>query len=262
MIRALIVEDEELDSSQLMLRLERNFKELNVLASCDNVIEAITLVHKLKPDLIFLDVELPPHTGFNLLEETRGLNYHTIFTTSFNHYAVQAFKYSAVHYLQKPYNLDDLKEAIAFFKTRVKYEESTGEIGKVDVGGKDAEDAILHNLKSTQENQIIGFPLLGGRQFIPIKDVIWCQANDVYTDVHLTDKRKITVTLTLKKVELLLRSHNFFRVHKSYLINLDHMRKYMRGEGGIVVMSDGFDVDVSRSKKEPFIDELKRRNIY
>lgn len=261
MIRAIIVEDEKMSSDELQIRLKKHFTEIEIIAAIDNLEEAIENVQVLDPDLIFLDIELLPGTGFNLLEETRGMKYHTIFTTYFNQYAAHAFKYSAVHFLQKPYDLTDLKQAISFYKERVHYKEETGEIGRTDEQGKEAEDAILHNLKASPENQIIGFPLFGGRQFVPVKDIIWCQAANVCSELHLTEGRRLTITLTLKKVERLVSNHSFFRIHKSYLININHMRAYMRGGGGEVKMSDGKELDVARSKKDEFIAELKRRGL-
>lgn len=230
--------------------LSKHFPEVDVIDTIDNIPEAIERVKSIKPDLIFLDIELPPYTGFNLLEETRELDFHTIFTTSFNQYAIKAFKFSAVHYLEKPYGLDDMREAMDLYKKR------SGQ--GID---RNSVDALLHNLKENEENQVIGFPILGGLDFISVKDILWCKADNNYTQVRLTDEKRLTVSKTLKKVESLLSEYNFFRVHNSYLINLNHMRKYRKGDGGEVVMSDGYEVDVSRNRKEAFLEVLKAKGV-
>ncbi len=261
MIHAMIIEDDVANHQYLNAMLAKHFPEVNVLATIEEIPIAIEKVKEIKPQLIFLDVELPPFTGFNLLEETQGLDYHVIFTTHFNKYAAKAFKYAAVHYLEKPFGKDDLKEAMDFYKERVGYSEEEGKVTKIDELNNKAVDVMLHNLSASEENQIIGFPVLGGIDFYPVKDIIWCKAEGVYADLRMTQDRKITVTKTLKKVELLLNDHNFFRVHNSYLINLDHMRKYLRGDGGEVVMSDGYEVDVARNRKDNFLEQLKTQGL-
>lgn len=232
--------------------LEKHFPDIELLGIADNIPEAIDKVKETDPDLIFLDIELPPYTGFNLLEETRGMKYHTVFTTSFNQYAVKAFKFSAVHYLEKPFGLDDLKEAIELYHQRV------GD--KIE---KDSVDTLLHNIQEKELlNQIVGIPVLGGHEFIKVSDIICCQAQNNYTDLRMAEGKKITVTKTLRWVEQLLAGQLFFRVHKSYIVNLNQIRKYLRGDGGVVVMSDGYEVDVARNKKEAFIHELKELGVF
>lgn len=227
--------------------LEKHFPEIALIGICDNIPDAIVSVREKDPDLLFLDIELPPFTGFNLLEETRGMKYHTIFTTSFNQYAIKAFKFSAVHYLGKPFGLDDLKEALELFNQRIG--ENTG---------KDSVDTLLYNIKEKEvRNQIIGIPVLGGHEFIKVKDIVCCRAQNNYTELRMINGQRITVTKTLRWIEQLLNEHPFFRVHNSYLVPLPHIVKYLRGDGGTVVLSDGYEVDVARNKKEDFIKELK-----
>ena len=261
MIRTLIVEDDKSSHEYLSAMLNRHFPEIEVLEVIENIPDAIVSVRKLNPDLIFLDIDLPPFTGFNLLEETRDQNYHTIFTTSFDNYATKAFKYSAIHYLEKPYGLDELNQAISFYKKRVSYNPIDTAAITTDIIGKKAETALLHNLKTSLENQVIGIPILGGIDFYPIRNIIWCKADNNYTEIHMEGKIRIIATQTLKRVEMLLTDHNFFRIHKSYLINLNHMTKYIRGYGGEVVMIDNKVICVARNKKELFMKLLKAKGL-
>ncbi len=259
MIKSLIVEDDSSSYEYLQAMLERHFPEVEVLETVETIPAAIERVKALDPQLIFLDIELPPFTGFNLLEETRGMRYHTIFTTNFNKYAIRAFKFSAVHYLEKPFGLEELSEAIQFYKERTGHSDNGAP--RETTTAKQAEDVILHNLREPKENHIIGFPVLGGVEFCPIPNIIRCKAENNYTDIIMTEGQKLTVTKTLKKVEMLLSEHHFYRVHRSYLVNLDHLKKYVGGDGGCVVMSDGYEVDVARNKKEDFLAYLNGRDI-
>ncbi|MEM7103669.1 MAG: LytTR family DNA-binding domain-containing protein [Bacteroidota bacterium] len=254
-IRTIIVEDEKPNYEYLQLMLNKHFTEIEIVSIINNIPEAIVEVRQQNPDLIFLDIELLPNYGFELLEMTRGMKYHTIFTTHFNKYATKAFRYAAIHYLEKPFGLDDLEEAINFYKERTGYTENNKDL-KVDELGKRAEDILLHNLKETNENQIIRFPIYGGTEFIFIKEILWCQAESNYTYIQRTDKKSTKVTKTLKHVEAMLKGHNFYRVHSSYLVNLDHMKMYLRGDGGEVVMADDHHVPVARNRKKGFLKKL------
>ena len=152
-----------------------------------------------------------------------------------------------MHYLEKPFGLDDLKEAVELYHQRV------GE--RIE---NESVNTLLHNIHEKEAlNQIVGIPVLGGHEFIKISDIICCQAQNNYTDLRMVHDKKITVTKTLRWVENLLSDHLFFRVHNSYIVNLNQIRKYLRGDGGTVVLSDGFEVDVARNKKETFVKEMK-----
>lgn len=250
MIRSIIVENEASNSAYLEAMLAKHFDNVDVISIVDNIPEAIERVRELDPDLIFLDIELPPYTGFNLLEETREMKYHTILTTSFNQYAVKAFKFSAVHYLEKPFGLDDMKEAMAIYEQRVG-----------TAIGKESVSALLHNLKEGEDNQVVGFPVVGGIDFIAVNEIIVCKADNNYTELRLTGGRKVLVSKTLKKVELLLNKQTFFRVHNSFVINLDHMKQYRKADGGGVIMKDELEVAVSRNRRDRFLLTLKERGM-
>lgn len=251
MIRTVIVENEKPQSDYLIALLAKYFPEIDVLMICNSVPEGINAVNTLKPHLIFLDVELPPYTGFDLLEQTRSVNCEVIFTTSFNKYASKAFRFCALDFIEKPFGEEELKEAIGRYKTLAA------------TGSKKNIDALLHNVKQTDISmQKVGIPVLGGLDFITVSEILLCRAVDNCTDFYLTGKRKITATKTLKWVSELMQEHHFFRVHDSYLINLNHIRKYKKGgEGGVVELTEQLEADVSRRRKDEFLKTLASLNM-
>lgn len=251
MIRAIIVENEQPQIDRLKGLLEIHFQEIELVAVCDNVPEGIEQVNLLSPDLIFLDIELPPYNGFDLLEQVKDCNAEIIFTTSYSQYAKKAIKFCALDYLEKPYLVEELVEAVNRYKNLVA------------TGSKKRIHALLHNVKQSDITmQKVGIPVMGGFEFITVSEIIMCQSTDNCTDFHLADKRKITATKTLKWVEALMLEHNFFRVHDSYLINLNHIKKYNRGgEGGTVELTGRLEADVSRRRKEQFLKVLSDLKI-
>jgi two-component system LytT family response regulator len=246
MIKTIIVENEKPHSDYLSGMLAKEFPEIDVLTICNSVPEGIKQINTLFPQLVFLDVELPPYTGFDLLEQTSATKFEVIFTTSYNKYAAKAFRFCALDFIEKPFGLGELKEAITRFKNLA------------ETGSKKNIDALLHNAKQTDSNMHkVGIPILGGLEFIVVSEIIRCQSSNNYTDLYLIGKKKITASKTLKWVDDLLNDHNFFRVHDSHLINLNHIKKFMKGgEGGVVELSEQQEVDVSRRKKDDFIKAL------
>jgi two-component system LytT family response regulator len=205
----------------------------------------------LRPQLIFLDVELPPYTGFDLLEQVRNINYEVIFTTAFNKYALKAIKFCALDFIEKPFSADDLKEAIERYKSKA----ATGSARHID--------ALLHNIRSTDKtSEQVGIPVLGGFDFLKVGDIIYCKASGNCTDFYLVNKGKVTATKTLKWVEDFLRDYFFARVHDSHLVNLNHIKSYRKGgEGGVVLLTDKHEVDISRRRKDDFLKVLAERKI-
>lgn len=246
MIKAIVVENDLLNQEYLLGLLTRNFPEIEIVAVCSTVPIGIEKVNELHPDLVFLDIELPPFTGFDLLEQTRNISFEVIFITSFNKYASKAFRFCALDFIEKPFGAEDLKEAISRYKNLA----ATGSKKNIDI--------LLHNVKQTDiAMQKIGIPVLGGYDFITLSEIVMCQSDDNCTNFHLTGKRKVTATKTLKWVEELLRDQNFFRVHDSYMINLSHIKKYKRGgEGGVVELTEQHEADVSRRRKDDFLKVL------
>lgn len=247
MIKTIIVENEKQQSDNLITLLTKHFPEVEVLKTCTTVSEGIKEINDLQPHLIFLDVELDhPYTGFDLLEQTRSVNCEVIFTSSYNKYALQAIRFCALDFIEKPFGVEELKESVLRYKNL----SATGSRRNID--------ALLYNFRQTDISmQKVGIPVLGGLDFIIISEIILCRSVDNCTDFYLTGKRKLKATKTLKWVENLMRDHPFFRVHDSYLINLNHIMSYKKGgEGGVVLLTENHEADVSRRKKDAFLKVL------
>lgn len=247
MIDAIIIENEKPQIEYITKLLAKNFPEINVTAICSSVPDGIEKVLTLQPQLLFLDVELPPFTGFDLLEKTRGMGYEVIFTTSFNQYAIKAIKFCALDYIEKPFGVDELKVAIDKFKN------------SKNGGSRRKIEALLNNLQAKNpQGKQIGLPVLGGIEFIRVDEIIRCQSSNNYTDIFLTTSKTLTITKTLKIVEDMLKDHQFYRVHDSHMVNMNMIKSYMKGgEGGVVYMTNKSEVDVSRRRKDGFLNALK-----
>lgn len=247
MIKTIVVENEKQQSDYLIALLAKHFPEVEVLKTCNTSSEGIEEINARKPELLFLDVELEnSYTGFDVLEQTRSVNCEVIFTTAYNKYASRAFRFCALDFIEKPFGVEELHEAIGRYK---KFSAN---------GSKKNIDALLHNFRQTDLSlQKVGIPVLGGLDFIMVSEIIFCRAVDNCTDFYLTGKRKLTATKTLKWVESLMQDHPFSRVHDSFLINLNHIHSYQRGgEGGVVLLTEKHEADVSRRRKDAFLKVL------
>jgi two-component system LytT family response regulator len=246
MIRAIIIDDEAHCIRRLSTLLKENCKEsIQLLDSFQSAEEGLAAISKLQPALVFLDVQMNGQTGFDLLKKIQPINFEVIFTTAYEKYAVQAFKFSAIDYLLKPIDLDDLLQAITKVTNKISGNEMSRKL-----------DALFHNLKNVHEPKKISIRTLDGLTFLDINDIIRCQSNINYTTIYLKTNQKITVSKTLKEFEELLSDHNFYRVHNSHLINLSYITKYNKGKGGVVAMFDHSEVEVSSRRKEGFLKKL------
>jgi two-component system LytT family response regulator len=246
MIKALIVDDEEKSRITLKSIMNANCPTVQVVELCDSVDAALKAIETHKPDLIFLDIEMPFKNGFSLLEKVKDPEFEVIFTTAYNDYAIKAIKFSALDYLLKPIEVDELKAAIAKFERMEKTPDTKLK--------SDAIEMLLANLKGKSAK--IAVPTFDGLQMLSAEDIIKCVANESYTQIYLVGGQKIMVSRLLKEYEELLENYNFFRIHNSSLINLKHVTKYVKGEGGYVVMSDGESCEVSRRKKNELLAKL------
>jgi two-component system, LytTR family, response regulator len=247
MLKAIIIEDEQHCIDRLHgLLTETASSSIHLLNSCQTVEDGLKAVKKLQPDVVFLDVQINERTGFDLLMELKEINFEVIFTTAYERYAVQAFKFSAVDYLLKPVDINDLKEAIKRLNDKISKKEI---VGKLDV--------LLHNLKDIQgASKKISVPTINGFSFLAINDIIRCQSDVNYTTIYLKENQKLTVAKTLKEFEELLTEYSFYRIHNSHLINLAYIKSYNKGKGGYVSMIDNTEVEVSTRRKEDFLKRL------
>ena len=245
MIKAIIVDDEPNCCKTLSLLLNRYCPEVQVTGIFYNGIDALQSIKESSPDLAFLDVQMPKMNGFEMLEKLPSINFPLIFTTSFDQYALKAFRFSAIDYLLKPVDREELQKAVN--KVLQRSEIPVTEQLQVLL------QKINHPASSINK---IALPTMEGLQMIPVQSIISCEADDNYTKLILKDNKKLVVSCTLKVIEELLEDHSFIRVHRSFLVNLDEVEKYVKADGGYVVMSDGKQIYISRNKKEELLKKL------
>jgi two-component system LytT family response regulator len=244
MIRTIIVDDEEKSRVTLNNLLVKHCPEVAVVDQCESVAEAMRSVSKNSPDLVFLDIEMPFENGFSLLEKIKNPSFAIIFTTAYGQYAIKAIKYSALDYLLKPVDVEDLKSAVEKC------------VEKQKPSRADEYEMLLSALKLKNKSAKIAVPTFDGLQMISATEIVKCVADESYTHITLTNGTKLVVCRILKEFEDLLSELNFFRVHNSSLINLAHVKKYVKGDGGYVIMSDDETVEVSRRKKNELLSRL------
>jgi two-component system LytT family response regulator len=244
-LRAILIDDELNSLQNLQNKLEKYCPSVKVLGTFEKPEEAILCVRHQKPDLLFLDIEMPKMNGFRFIEELGDFEGEIIFITAYNHFAIEAMRISAFDYLVKPVAIADLQNAI----TRLQEQRGRHTKERMNV----LKQSIGEN--KTQQNKI-AVPTNEGLEFIVIKTIIRIESSANYSRLYLTDKHSLLVTKLLKDFEELLTPYRFFRVHNSHLINLNYISKYIRGDGGQVVMENGDVVDVSRRKKEQFLGLL------
>lgn len=246
MINALIVDDEEACCEVLELLLEKYCPQVNVVASCHSVAEAMNALSTYKVNLLFLDIEMPHANGFELLQRLPAIDFDLIFTTSYDQYAIKAIRHSALDYLLKPIDRVELQSAV----------KKATDHAQPPVPQQ--LEALMQKMQQPQASrQHIALPTMEGLQMVSIDSIICCTSKSNYTLLHFRDGQRLVISRTLKEVEQLLADHYFLRVHHSYLVNLNEVKKYIRGEGGMLLMSDGTSVDVSRSRKESVINALQ-----
>lgn len=235
MIKAILVDDEIHALEALEWDLQQYCPEVDIVGSAQDPIEGIRMIRSMSPDVVFLDIEMPKMNAFQMLDILGEPQFHVIFTTAYDEYAVKAFRVSAVDYLLKPVNKEELRQAIdRLLEERTRPTQSHLKV-------------LRHNLQQ-EEDQTIVIPTVEGFEFIPVRDIVYCASDSNYTHMHLHDRR-IVVSKTLKRVAELLPAELFFRTHQSFLINVKQVKKYLKGDATLV-MSNGDRVDVSRSRKD------------
>lgn len=244
MIKAVIVDDEPYSCEVLGMLLQKYCPEVSVEAICYSPEVAFRVLSSANVQLLFLDVEMPHLNGFQLLEKLPRINFEIIFTTSYDQYAIKAFRCSALDYLLKPVDREELQSAVK------------KALARLQSPMPQQFEILLQKINSSGTVSRIALPTMEGLQLVPMESIICCLSSSNYTIFHLKDKQKLTVSRTLKEIEEMLEDHHFLRVHHSHLVNVNEIRKYIRGEGGQLVMSDGSTVDVSRSKKEILLKKL------
>lgn len=245
-LSAILVEDEEASRITLRNYLQKYCPQVELLGEAIDIKEGYKLIQEKQPKLVFLDVEMPYGNAFDLLEKFDTLDFEVVFVTAFSKYALEALNLSASNYLLKPVSIDQLVDAVEKVSQRVKDKQSI-----------QASNILLENL-SIENKQLkkMVLPMLEGFEVVVLKDIIRCEANDNLTDLYLLDGTKRTVCRTLKFYENVLNDYDFIRVHKSHIINVNYVKRYIKGKGGEVMLTNGTEVRVSLTRKQAFLERF------
>lgn len=243
-IKTAVIDDEASARDTLKGILEKFFTEITVMGEAGTIQDGIALVEQNPIDLLFLDIKMQYGTGFDILKKAESVNFGLIFVTAYDQYAIDAFKFSAIDYLLKPIKISDLREAIKRYKNNRKH-------------SQDYVHVLMDNLENTGKKLFrLVLPTVDGFQVVDIKDIIRLEGMRNYTRFILVDDTKVVVPYTMKKYEELLAEYGFMRIHLSHIINLRHVKKYTKGQGGEVEMTDGSFLGISRSKKKLFLSKF------
>lgn len=245
MFKTIIVDDQPFCIEILQDIIEINVPEIEIVAVCHSGKEGIKQILKHEPDLVILDVEMPEMNGFEMLKQVKDCHFELIFTTSFDKYSIQAIRHSALDFLLKPVVTKELKDAIERLERN-----HTKNITKKF-------NALFQRLNETKKvTDQIAVPTSDGLLFILTTEIIHCESDSNYTTLYLISKEKVVITKTLKDVESILEGNTFFRIHHSHLINVKHIKKYLRGNPGHVVLKNGTTVPIARNRKGKFLEQF------
>ncbi|MBK8622936.1 MAG: response regulator [Saprospiraceae bacterium] len=245
MITAIIIDDENKGRIALRQKLTDYCPDIQIVGEAENGEQGIILIQQCKPNIVFLDIEMPRMNGFDMLNHLAEKNFHLIFTTAYDHYAIKAIKFAAFDYLLKPIDIEELKNAVSKL-TKIKPLDITPQL-----------DVLIQNAyRNSKGYQKIAIPTMEGISFFETDDLIHLDAESNYTMLYFTQNRKILASKTLKEFEEQLPTDRFFRIHHSHIVNLKFIVKYIKGEGGQLIMENGKSLDVSRRKKGDLIQKL------
>lgn len=239
-LKAIIVEDEPISRKNMTSLIRDYCQDIDLIGEAENILQAEKMILETQPHLIFLDIELPDGTGFDLLNKIDSRQYQIIFTTAYQEFAIQAIKRQAIDYLLKPIDIDDLVQAI--------------ERVKKNIENSSTKDALSQLSKDINLIKRIAISQEDGTRFVEIDQITYCKSDSNYSTIFLQDQSKILTTIPLSTLETRLEKHQFLRIHQSYLVNSKYITRYIRGEGGQIELQDGTLLDVSRRKR----DELNK----
>lgn len=242
MLTAIIIDDEQKGRLALREKLRDYCPDVKLVGEAADGIDGLQLIKEKKPAIVFLDIEMPRMDGFDMLQELPEKNFHLIFTTAYDQYAIKAIRYAAFDYLLKPVDIEELRSAIE--RARIQSQPHTGE--KLEV--------LQQNLQTRQQLNKIAIPTLEGLLFFNTSDIVHLEAQSNYTNIYFTNAPKLIASRTLKEFEELLPSDIFFRTHHSFIINLHHIKRYIKGDGGQIEMQNGHFALLSRRKKDGFME--------
>ncbi|MEO6135599.1 MAG: LytTR family DNA-binding domain-containing protein [Ginsengibacter sp.] len=250
-ITTFIIDDEFQSRNFLHTMLQQYFPEIMVLGEASSVQEGLEGINEHNPNIVFLDIQLKEETGFDLLNCLPKIDFALIFVTAYNQYALKAFRFNAIDYLLKPIIPEELIDAVNKVKQR---------IASTTTDSKRLVDQLYKDIQDPKKiHDKIAISTSDGFNIIPINEIIYCQAISNYTRFHLADRRSILSSYTLKQYDELLTAQSFFRAHRSYLVNMAHVKMYKKGDGGEIVMSNGDEIELSRTHKAEFLQLLNIR---
>lgn len=245
MINALIIDDEEDARQMLNLALKRYCPEIRVLALCESAGDGLEKIESLQPDLVFLDVQMPVLSGFDMLEKIPRPDFEVIFVTAYNQYAIKAIKFSALDYLLKPIDVEELVSSVKRISAKKNHKRVPYQ-------------SLLPNMHlGVKKMKRLAIPMENGLVIQVIDDIIYCEADGSYTTLFLGDNSSLLVSKNIKEFENMLAENAFCRIHHSFLVNTAHIKKYVRGEGGYVVVTGEKHLNVSRRKKDNLLRALQ-----
>jgi two-component system LytT family response regulator len=247
MLRTIIIDDEDHQRLTIEKMVKRHCPDLALVAQADGVKSGMEAIKKHKPDLILLDIKMDDGTGFDLLERLQPIDFKVIFITAFDQYALKAFKFSALDYLLKPLDPDELVQAV---------DKARGIIQKDFL--TQLENLREHLSMENKSNKKIIIKTFDNIHLVPVEEILFCESDSNYTTVHMRNNEKIIVSAYLKDYEEMLASSGFFRVHKSYLINLRLIRRFEKAEGGIVVLEGDIKIPVASRKREQLLEIFEK----
>jgi two-component system, LytTR family, response regulator len=251
MLQVIIVEDEPRGRETLKNLLTEYCTDIEIAGMAGTVKEGIDVIRNRRPDLVFMDIELHSGTGFEILENVDRFDFEVIFTTAFENYAIRAIKFSAIDYLLKPIDISELREAVEKARQRRELNLQNNKLWN-----------LVQNFNRQKDDQkIITLSTADGFEFVEIADIVKLEADGAYTLFFIKPNRKLLVSKNLKEYETLLTEYNFYRVHHSCLINLNEVEKYVKSEGGYIVLKDGSTANISQRRKEKFLELMGMMNV-
>jgi two-component system LytT family response regulator len=248
MIKAILIDDELHSMETLKIEISRHVPNIEIIGTANSGEKGIALINSLKPDLVFLDIEMPWMNGFEMLQKLGKVDFNLIFVTAYDSYAIEAFKFSAMGYILKPVQKEDLIEAME----RLDAEKSSG-----------ISDTHFQNLIENLSHRNAKFPKIAlstaeSFEFVRVDNILRCEADKNYTNIFLKDNTKFFLAKTLKEIEAMLKNHGFIRTHQSHLINPMYIKRFVKSDGGYIIMEDGSQVAVARARKDKLMEYINK----
>ncbi|MFH2096904.1 MAG: LytTR family DNA-binding domain-containing protein [Bacteroidota bacterium] len=246
-MKAVIIDDELKAIKSIEYIVKEYCHNIQIVGTAESAEEGIAVIRETNPDIVFLDIEMPKGSGFDMLDRINERNFDVIFVTAYNQYALKAIKFSAVDYILKPIDIYEFITAV----------NKVVENRKKGVSFDDKYLTLLENLRTKNPSRL-AIPTSDGTEYLGIKNIIRLEADRSYTMIFMNDGKRHMVSKSLSEFEDLLSENDFFRIHKSHIVNLDHVKKHIKHDGGYAEMTDGSKIMISRRRKDEFIKAMER----